>query len=273
MDQSVRILGTRIYLITFLFNNKYYYYTTHATKVVSNGRTFIPTYNEASNIRASQLDVRADVDIDVKFDSEIANIVNQSSTSKRIKVFINEAYSEYPDEIDERMVGYVIDNLTNGNTTKITVRSIHQTLKKQANIMTYQDTCNHSVGKGFCTVNMDLLKFTATVINILENGITLTLSRTIPAAFTEVEKNKYIVFGTCKNSTDSVTILEATNSLTNSNIRVKSRLTGLKIGDIVTLTPGCDGLVPTCKVKFNNFKDYIGFPDVPGEDGNPFNKI
>ncbi len=40
----------------------------------------------------------------------------------------------------------------------------------------------------------------------------------------------------------------------------------LRPGDPVRLVAGCDRSGTTCRVKFNNFTNYRGFPHVPGED-------
>lgn len=37
-------------------------------------------------------------------------------------------------------------------------------------------------------------------------------------------------------------------------------------GDRVRLEAGCDKAMETCRLKFNNLKNYQGFPDIPGED-------
>ncbi len=37
-------------------------------------------------------------------------------------------------------------------------------------------------------------------------------------------------------------------------------------GTMVRLIAGCDKWVDTCRLKFNNFDNYQGFPDLPGED-------
>lgn len=37
-------------------------------------------------------------------------------------------------------------------------------------------------------------------------------------------------------------------------------------GDMIRLEAGCDKLPATCRVKFNNFRNFRGFPDIPGED-------
>jgi uncharacterized phage protein (TIGR02218 family) len=38
------------------------------------------------------------------------------------------------------------------------------------------------------------------------------------------------------------------------------------VGDTVRLVAGCDRRMETCRVKFNNFSNFRGFPHIPGED-------
>lgn len=40
----------------------------------------------------------------------------------------------------------------------------------------------------------------------------------------------------------------------------------VEVGTQVRLVAGCDKRVETCRLKFNNFDNYQGFPDLPGED-------
>ncbi len=37
-------------------------------------------------------------------------------------------------------------------------------------------------------------------------------------------------------------------------------------GDMLRFEAGCDKQAPTCRLKFNNFVNFRGFPDIPGED-------
>ncbi len=37
-------------------------------------------------------------------------------------------------------------------------------------------------------------------------------------------------------------------------------------GDLLRIEAGCDKLAPTCRLKFDNFLNFRGFPDIPGED-------
>lgn len=38
------------------------------------------------------------------------------------------------------------------------------------------------------------------------------------------------------------------------------------VGDTIRLEPGCDKIAETCQAKFNNFRNFRGFPHIPGED-------
>ncbi len=40
----------------------------------------------------------------------------------------------------------------------------------------------------------------------------------------------------------------------------------IAMGDVVRLEAGCDKRMATCRLKFNNFINYQGFPDIPSED-------
>ncbi|MFT7595407.1 MAG: putative phage protein (TIGR02218 family) [Paracoccaceae bacterium] len=41
---------------------------------------------------------------------------------------------------------------------------------------------------------------------------------------------------------------------------------GIAEGDTARLEAGCDKRMESCRLKFNNFPNYQGFPDIPGED-------
>lgn len=40
----------------------------------------------------------------------------------------------------------------------------------------------------------------------------------------------------------------------------------LMSGERLRLWPGCDKSAETCRLKFNNFMNFRGFPHIPGED-------
>ncbi|MCP5039081.1 MAG: DUF2163 domain-containing protein [Rhodobacteraceae bacterium] len=40
----------------------------------------------------------------------------------------------------------------------------------------------------------------------------------------------------------------------------------IEVGDMLRIEAGCDKLAPTCRLKFDNFLNFRGFPDIPGED-------
>lgn len=271
MQENIRLVGTIANLITFTHNNKEYLVTNHEIDIVSNNRIFRSIYMDVGKIKASALRVRAELEIELNVENDIADLINSAESSDKIKVRLEKCYSENPNDILTIWWGMVSDNVTNDLKTKITCTPANLDFEKQTSVYTYMNKCNNTLSKGTCTVLLDNFIFQATVLDILDGGLTLTLSRTSPQNFTQPENQNYLQMGAIKKGREIKTIIRSVNSTTSSNIQLKQKIKSLKIGDVVDLIPGCDGRSATCKVKFNNFKDYIGFENVPGT--NPFKKL
>lgn len=269
---NVRLVGNVANLITLNYNNKNYYYTDCESDIVSKGRTFIAIFLTVSKIKATSVRVRSEVEIDVNVESEMSNLVRFSDTAEDINIVVEKCYTETPNTTEFYFYGSVSDNVTNGLTTKIISTPLNLLFDKQSSKYTFMKNCNHTLTMGFCTVSLNDITFTASVVDILDNGMTITLSRTVPNGISGAEENlNYIQNGVIKKGKESKSIIVANNAIISSNIKIKQKFQNLKIGDIVELVPGCDGRSTTCKVKFNNFKDHFGFESVPGT--NPFKKL
>lgn len=49
-------------------------------------------------------------------------------------------------------------------------------------------------------------------------------------------------------------------------LEVWEQIDGLATGDLIQIEAGCDKCASTCREKFDNFVNFRGFPDIPGED-------
>lgn len=269
---NIRMVGQIANLISFRYKNKNYYYTDCENDIVSLGRRFTAIFINVSKIKATSVRVRAEIDLEVNVESEISNVIRFADTATDISVVVEKCYTETPNTTEFYFYGSVSDNVTNSLTTKIVATPFNLLFDKQASVYTFMRTCNHTLGMGFCTVSLNDVTFTSTVVDIINNGMTLTLSRTIPAGLPVADENtKYAERGVIKRGSEMRAIMVSDNSSTNGNIQIKQKFQNIKIGDTVEIIPGCDGRSTTCKVKFNNFKDYFGFESVPGT--NPFEKL
>ena len=268
---KIRLVGTRANLITFTQKGKNYYYTNFENNIISNGREFSAIPINVGTIRASTSEVRAEVDIEINVEHKLADLINFSDSENKIIAVIEECYTNTPNQTDFIYSGIVADNITNDFITKITLKPMNHDFDSSTNVYTFMNTCNKTVGFYPCSVNLDNFIFTAEVLDILQNGLVITLSRTVPQDFTAQGLENYLQMGAMKRNDKMVTIIESTNSLTSSNIRLKNKMQNLKIGEVIELIPGCDGRSITCKNKFDNFKDYLGFVDRPNQ--NAFKKL
>jgi uncharacterized phage protein (TIGR02218 family) len=116
--------------------------------------------------------------------------------------------------------------------------------------------CQHSLYSADCGANQPEKRVDDTIASI--SGTTLTMN----------------VTGTYDDGWFSGGILEYggnarfITSHSGNTITISRPLAGLGIGESVALYPGCDRTMSTCKDKFDNLDNYLGFPWIPQE--NPF---
>ncbi|MHA6268026.1 DUF2163 domain-containing protein [uncultured Aliiroseovarius sp.] len=132
----------------------------------------------------------------------------------------------------------------------------------------YQLPCAAVLGDGMCRFNLSQTGYSVELAvgeNVAETTFQCAGLELYPNRW--FERGRFIVLsgeakdltGLIKNDrkgTDGLRTIELWEAL-----RAK-----MEPGDMVRLEAGCDRLPRTCRVKFNNFLNFRGFPDVPGED-------
>ena len=132
-------------------------------------------------------------------------------------------------------------------------------------VLRYQIACNHQLfdtnGNGTgCELNKEDYDVSA-VVTIDATGTILT-----SATFATYDDG-YFVGGLIEFGEEKRTIVGHVGSV----ITLQYRMQELESGDTVTVYPGCDGDIETCRDKFNNIVHFLGFPWIPQE--NPATRI
>jgi uncharacterized phage protein (TIGR02218 family) len=140
------------------------------------------------------------------------------------------------------------------------LRGLSQAFTQQLCELT-SPTCRAVLGDARCGVDLVPLTVTGTITSI-----------TSPRAWTDstrAEAAGYFTFGRLTwtsgaNAGYSMEIkTHAAAGLMTMQLPMPYALT---VGDAYSLQPGCDKLLATCKVKFNNVLNFRGEPHVPGTD-------
>lgn len=177
---------------------------------------------------------------------EISKLFRDQSPMEKLVVFI----------------GQIKGATVKGTALEAECVSFEHFLSMPVPTLRYQVTCNHEVFDEGCTLDRDDSPYA------VDASVTLDSSKTIltSAAFAGFDTN-YFVGGLVVFGEESRTIV----AYTGSTITMQYKMIELEDGDTVTAYPGCDGDIETCRDKFNNLLNFMGFPFIPEE--NPASRI
>jgi uncharacterized phage protein (TIGR02218 family) len=128
-------------------------------------------------------------------------------------------------------------------------------LKMPVPLWRYQLTCNHKLFDTRCGITKADYKITATV-TLDTTGTVLT-----SATFGGYDAG-YFVGGLVEFEGERRTI----SAYSGNTITMNFQMINLLSGDSVDVYPGCDGRIETCRDKFDNIDNYLGFPFIPEEN-------
>lgn len=131
----------------------------------------------------------------------------------------------------------------------------------------YQSSCGAVLGDGRCRFDLARTGFSAEVaVDDVSAGRVFSFSGLAGFDDRWFERGRLVVLSGASAGLAGV--------IKNDRARTGGRVIELWEGfvpeitaaDRVRLEAGCDKLAATCRLKFNNFNNFRGFPDVPGED-------
>ena len=145
-----------------------------------------------------------------------------------------------------------------GDFAELTAIPLSDVLKNSVPAMSFQAPCNHFLYDSGCTVNKSAFATPGVISAMDATGAIVT----VPAAASKVDgwfTVGYIEIGQQRR----MIMLHVGSVLT-----LIEPLVDVEVGAEVTLYAGCMRDFNTCKTKFNNAKNYVGFQWIPAK--NPF---
>lgn len=131
----------------------------------------------------------------------------------------------------------------------------------------YQTPCSAVLGDGRCGFDLSQNGFREErALEAVEDGVKLTFTGFDTYADRWFERGRLTVL--------SGAAAGLTAMIKNDRLGADERVVELwqelraplSVGDMLRFEAGCDKQVETCRLKFNNFLNFRGFPDIPGED-------
>lgn len=234
----------------------YFHYTDGDVSFVYDGDTYDPaTINRGNTSAGGSLDVSS---LKIEF-SLVTTPVIEYMASNPVDIAWIEISRLFRDQDPPEkyviFVGQIKTVSFKGLSAEAEVVGFEHFLRMPIPTFRYQLTCNHRVFDTKCGLNKEDYKTTATV-TVDVAGTTLT-SATFGGYANDYFTRGYVVYG---NEKRSIT------SHTGSAITLSYKMTTLTSGVTVDTYPGCDGRAETCRDKFNNIVNFLGFPFIPEEN-------
>lgn len=123
---------------------------------------------------------------------------------------------------------------------------------------TFQRTCNRELGDAGCGVDLTDPNFRVDVTVTGVSGTSLSVSGLGGFA------DEWFALGTVQ--TDAGTVLGVRNNSSSNLFLWETPPVTISIGDVLTVTAGCKLDAETCRLKFNNIANFLGFNFMPGND-------
>ena len=233
--------------------DNHWYYTSGDTEVDFDGHTWEPAAIKRSS---AHYDAKLEgTKITVTFartDPAIAGYLAQSpvklSTITIYKLFRDQS----PAEACLIFTGTILSVAIKALAAKAKCAGIDYVINHQFLNWRYQPGCNHTVFSDSCGLNEADYQL-ATTVNVDETGTVLTSSDFSSHA------DGWWKLGIAMHNDEERLIVDHTGN----TITIMTPFRELNTGDTVTVLPGCDGNVDTCRDKFNNLSNFLGFPFIP----------
>lgn len=246
------------------------YHTAHDVSIVHDGNTYLATKSLTyANIKASS-DIRTD-------DSELQGILSVSGIEQddiraglydQCEVYL--FYINYKDptagiiKVGRGILGNfrVEDGIFTAE-----VRSIHQILKR-ATLQRFGVLCPVDLGGTKCGVDLSSYTFAGQVDVVSNDRVRITITEQSGPTITEFDSNQYfnggkIVWTSGANNGYTCEVRRHIGSSRTIEFLVPTPYT-ITAGEQFNIIRGCDKTFATCTNTFSNYKNFRGFPFIPG---------
>ncbi len=239
----------------------HWYYTSGDTIITYDGHDYVPATLKRSGISYdSQLEVTT-ITVTVGYIEEPVTEFIANNPIEILWIEIKKLFRDQdPLEASVVFIGQIKKVSFQGSAAKVECVGFEHFLKMPIPVFRYQITCNHKLFDSGCKKIKADYKIT-TVVTLNADKTQLTSSDF------GVQEDEYFTYGYVEFGAESRMITAHTGDV----ITLAYKMNELESGETVDVYPGCDGRVETCRDKYNNIDNFLGFPFIPQE--NPATRI
>jgi len=261
-EEAVEARPVELYHFWKADGSQHWRYTSHDADVEYQGKTY-----QAAAINRGPVQYDSDVEVStlqvfgVFQDDPVVEYLAQNPV-EIVWAEVIRVHKDLPDQGSNVFIGQISGVAFQGQEAIVNCVGFEFHLRQPALSLRYQPRCNHFVydeiidGVG-CGVDKSAHKLTKLVT---VNGLSLTNADL--ASYSD----GYFKYGWVEWQGHRRMIV----SHEGQEIKIRYRIPGLMSGATVDIYPGCDGRAETCRDKFSNINQFLGFTQIPVD--NPATK-
>jgi len=256
-------LGRPFFLYEFTVDSTVYRFTNQAKNITYNGNEYLSTAIKHSEVKQSSEISKNSITITMPIELDFVNLFKGLPTDGVITVTVFRLHNADPDtEAQVYWKGRKASHSFEEQTIEIKCESVFTSLRKTGVRSRYQRTCRHSLYGTMCKVNKADYAVAGTISAV--SGYQLTISEA--SALTDGWFNGGFLVLPDGSMRAITSHLGSTIEINRASRYLKENIASGNIA--VTLYPGCDRTLSTCKNKFNNVLNNGGFKWIP--DTSPY---
>ncbi|MFG0756141.1 phage BR0599 family protein [Pseudomonas sp. TYF_14] len=223
------------------------------------GTIYQPAFLKRGSITRTEDPNKQKLSITVSADNPVAQLFKRGLPGREITLkIIRVQKAAAGDPGINLWSGQVTSANFNDDKCSLECEPVAALMNKAALRMYYQFQCNHNLFDELCSLDVNDWSEYHAVSAIEQNGTLLTLN-------TITQPDGYYAAGLAEIN-DQWVMVTGHDAATNK-VLILSALDGLKEGDVIRLTKGCDRTKAACN-SFGNKDNFFGFQTIPTD--NPF---
>ncbi|QBQ71188.1 minor tail protein [Shewanella phage S0112] len=262
--------GEPIELFVFERPQQVFRYTNHDTDINFLGNTFGSIPIKRSRVEATTDLGKSGVTIEMVRNATFAQLFIANIPAETFNVTI---YRTHLSSVEDSIIlwqGRVVNAKLLESTAEIYCQPLYTSIKRPGLRRAYQINCPHVLYGPSCKVVRDSLAITTTNTTIAGNTITSPDLVETDALLGPTWYTGGYVEITSGGAVDRRFITNYDNL--SGSVTLNLPFKALANNSEITVYPGCDRVVTTCSLKFNNLDNFGGFPYIPQKnpmDGTP----
>lgn len=166
-------------------------------------------------------------------------------------------------EVEQSWIGEITSMSIENNEAKFLIPSRSQrAMQRRLPSIVVDSKCSVTLYSPWCTVDRASNTFAAHVVSVDGRNVGVAFDVTIPGDASWAQGGQFIHLPTGE---PMLVVAQATGFL---DLVLRASIYGMRVGDHVTVSRGCNHSIPACRDIFANMVNYVGLPARPTQ--NPF---